>query len=152
MWAGLAAGTAISMTLLTNGVGLVARLAAVTWSMFFWLAEAKTSAGAPPTMLVARPELGPKLKTTLVPGWADSNWVPRVVNASLSEAAANTVTVPDTAAAEDVVEEVVEVVVLLAPESPLEPHAVVASAVARTAAAARWRYGIRVMSGSPFGG
>jgi len=39
------------------------------------------------------PELGPKLKTTLVPGWAASNWWPRVVKASVSEAAAMTVIV-----------------------------------------------------------
>src|SRR4051794_17213094 len=69
--------------------------------MFFWVAEAKTSAGAPWVTWVARPELGPKLKTTFVPGWAASNCLPRVVKASVREAAARTVIVPAGLAAED---------------------------------------------------
>ena len=39
-------------------------------------------------------ELAPKLKVTFVPGWAASNCLPSVVNASSSEAAANTVMFP----------------------------------------------------------
>jgi hypothetical protein len=44
---------------------------------------------------VARPELGPKLKTTSTPGWAASNCWPSLLNDSFREAAANTLTVPD---------------------------------------------------------
>src|SRR3954452_14686344 len=47
MPAGLAGGTAISITFLANVLGSVAALAATTWSMFFAEAEANTSAGAP---------------------------------------------------------------------------------------------------------
>src|SRR6185436_6489533 len=95
--AGFLAGTAISMTLLAKFVGALAAPVVTTWSMFFVLAEANTSAGAPWLIWVARPELGPKLKTTLAPGWAASNCRPSVVNASFREAAANTLTVPDRA-------------------------------------------------------
>ena len=63
--------------------------------MFFGLAEANTSAGAPWLMFSASAELAPKLNFTVVPGWAASNCLPRVVNDSVSEAAANTVTVPE---------------------------------------------------------
>src|SRR5664280_773588 len=65
--------------------------------MFLVLAEANTSAGAPAMIWVTRPELGPKLNTTLEPGWAASNCWPSLVNASCKEAAANTLTVPDSA-------------------------------------------------------
>src|SRR3954453_23657067 len=61
--------------------------------MFFVLADANTSAGAPCTICCAKPELGPKLNTILTPGWADSNCLPRVVNASVRDAAAKTFTV-----------------------------------------------------------
>src|SRR6478752_520046 len=63
--------------------------------MFFVLADANTSAGAPWLICIARPELGPKLNTTLVPGCAASNRWPSFVKASFNEAAANTVTVPE---------------------------------------------------------
>src|SRR6185295_17673914 len=66
--------------------------------MVLVLAEAYTSAGAPWLIWVARPELGPKLKTTLAPGWAASNCWPSLMNASFREAAAKTLTVPDTGA------------------------------------------------------
>src|SRR6478735_6163766 len=62
--------------------------------MLVLLAEANTSAGAPWVIWVASPELGPKLRTTRTPGWAASNWWPRRVKASFSDAAAKTVTVP----------------------------------------------------------
>jgi hypothetical protein len=62
--------------------------------MFLVLAEAKTSAGAPWMIWVASPELGPKLKTTLDPGYAASNCCPSLVNDSLRDAAAKTVIVP----------------------------------------------------------
>ena len=73
MPAGFLGGTAISMTLLAKFVGEAAAPAVTTWSMFLVLAEANTSAGAPWLIWVARPELGPKLNTTLAPGWAASN-------------------------------------------------------------------------------
>ena len=63
--------------------------------MFFWLAEAKTSAGAPCAMLSARAELAAKLNRTVTPGCAASNCLPSVPNDSVSDAAAKTVTVPD---------------------------------------------------------
>src|SRR5581483_6236009 len=53
------------------------------------------SAGAPLVIWVASVELAPKLNVTFTPGWAASNIWPIVVNASFSEAAANTVIDPD---------------------------------------------------------
>src|SRR5215468_3095726 len=64
--------------------------------MFFWLAEANTSAGAPALICVARAELAAKLKVTFVPGWAASNCLPSSPKDSVSDAAANTVMLPDT--------------------------------------------------------
>src|SRR4051812_20364211 len=46
-------------------------------------------------MLAARVSLPPKLKVTFVPGCSFSNSLPRVVKLSLSEAAAKTVTAPE---------------------------------------------------------
>jgi hypothetical protein len=62
--------------------------------MFFGEAEANTSAGAPLMIWVASVELAPKLNVTLTPGWAASNVWPRLVKASFSEEAANTVMDP----------------------------------------------------------
>ena len=59
-----------------------------------------TSAGAPWMMLWARVSLPPKLKVTVVPGWAASNSLPSSVKVFFSEAAAKTVTLPLTAAPE----------------------------------------------------
>src|SRR5919112_63693 len=95
---GLVTGTAISITFRAKGVAEEAAPASVTCAMFFGLAEANTSAGAPWVICAARPELGPKLNTTLVPGCVDSNCRPRPVNDSLSDAAAKSVMVPETAA------------------------------------------------------
>lgn len=93
---GLPGRVAISSWLRTKVAGVpVASPASVTIFIVLGLAEANTSAGAPPVMLAARESLPPKLKVTFVPGWAFSNSLPRVVKLSLSEAAANTVTVPD---------------------------------------------------------
>ena len=63
--------------------------------MFFGLAEANTSAGAPELICSASAELAAKLNVTFVPGLADSNCLPSSVNDSVSEAAANTVISPD---------------------------------------------------------
>src|SRR3954469_5891596 len=94
MCAGFDGGTAICITFFTNGVGLEAAPADTTWSMFFVLADANTSAGAPCVICCASPELGPKLNTTLTPLCAFSNSSPSTVNASVRDAAANTLTVP----------------------------------------------------------
>jgi hypothetical protein len=61
--------------------------------MFPGAADANTSAGAPLVIWVARPELGPKLKLTVSPGWAASNCFPSWVKVPVN-AAANTVIVP----------------------------------------------------------
>src|SRR5512132_1639071 len=63
--------------------------------MVFVLAEAKTSAGAPDVICIASAELAAKLSVTFTPGLALSNCWPSVVNASVSDAAANTVIDPD---------------------------------------------------------
>src|SRR5690242_19646160 len=121
------------------------------------LAEAKTSAGAPETMLAARVSLPPKSKVTVVPGWAASNSLPNWVKVFLSEAAAKTVSLPviaadaealaDPAAAAVAVEAVEEAVVV-----PEEEQAVSASSAA-AAAAPRVAVRIRVlaMAGVPPG-
>ena len=69
-----------------------------TGGMVLVRAEGNRVRSAPAGIWVARPKRRPKLKTTLVPGWAASNCWPNVVNDSFSEAAANTLTVPDTGA------------------------------------------------------
>ena len=68
-------------------------------SIVFWLAEAKTSAGAFWVIWVASVLLAPKLKVTFAPGCAASKSFPIRVNASLSDDAAKTVMGP--AAASD---------------------------------------------------
>src|SRR5215471_18174186 len=92
--AGLLGGTATSMTFLAKFVEVDAPPALMTCCMFFGDAEANTSAGAPWLICSARSELAPKLSLTWLPGCSLSNCLASVVNASLSEAAANTVTVP----------------------------------------------------------
>ena len=93
--AGLLGGMAISILLVANTFGSDAPPASTTWSMFFGLAEANTSAGAPELICSARAELAPKLNVTFAPGLAASNCLPSSVNDSVSEAAANTVMLPD---------------------------------------------------------
>src|SRR5947209_9210450 len=92
--AGLDGGVATSITFFAKGVGFDAAPAATTWSMFLGLAEAKTSAGAPWSICSANAELAPKLKSTFTPGCAASNCLPKVLNASVSDAAAKTLMVP----------------------------------------------------------
>jgi hypothetical protein len=57
-------------------------------------AEAKTSAGAPCWIWVARAPDDPKLKLMVVPGWADWNVVPSWPKAAVSDDAADTVIDP----------------------------------------------------------
>src|SRR6476469_2560682 len=98
MLAGLAAGTAISPTFLANGVEDAAPPALMNASMVVWLADAKTSAGWPCVMPVARAEDAPKFGVMVTPGCAASNCFLSVVNDSCSDAAAKTFTVPVIAA------------------------------------------------------
>src|SRR5882757_7179398 len=91
---GLLGGTAISIVFTANVADPVALPLSVTSFMFLVDADAKTSAGAPWLIWVARVELAPKLKVTLAPGCAASNCLPSVVNDSVSDAAANTVIEP----------------------------------------------------------
>ena len=78
----------------TKSVGRVRGAGAVTVFIVAGLAAAKTSAGAPCTIWVARVALDPKLKVTLLPGFLASKSLPIWVNASVSEAAARTVMAP----------------------------------------------------------
>ncbi len=94
MFAGLFGGATISIEFFANVVGLAACPAVTTVAMFVALAEANTSAGAPWVSWVASVELAPKLNFTLTPGCAASNCLPSSVNDSVSDEAANTVTVP----------------------------------------------------------
>ena len=96
---GLFGGTAISRELLTKLVGVVTNFC--TDVMFFGEADANTSALAPAVICAAAAELASKLKTMFVPGCATLNCLPIVVNASVSDAAARTVILPDNAAAAD---------------------------------------------------
>src|SRR5262245_65746330 len=83
------------MTFMANTFGFAAPPASTTSVMFFWLAEANTSAGAPLLIWVASAELAAKLNLTVAPGCAASNCWPSCVNDSVNEAAANTVICPD---------------------------------------------------------
>src|SRR5206468_1304869 len=90
-------GTAITNWFRTNVVGVPSPLpASVTVFMLAGAAEANTSAGAPWLICVARAELPAKLNLTVEPGLAASKSLPIRVNDSVSDAAANTVTVPVT--------------------------------------------------------
>src|SRR5215470_7468674 len=66
-FAGLLGGVATSMVFLAKSCELDASPAVTTVSMVFGDAEAKTSAGAPLVIWVARPSLGPKLNFTVSP-------------------------------------------------------------------------------------
>ena len=87
---GLPFGTAICSVFETKSTGAPAPPASVTVFMVAGLAAAKTSAGAPALIWVARVALDPKLKVTVLPE-AVRKSAPIWVNASVSEAAANTV-------------------------------------------------------------
>src|SRR5690606_2842601 len=92
---GLPAATAMTSSLLAKTAGWPAA-APATSVMVSGLAEANTSAGAPWSICWASVELPAKLKVTLTPGWASSKSRPIRVNASVSEAAANTTSSPVT--------------------------------------------------------
>src|SRR4051794_39699257 len=97
--AGLPGGTAMASTLVAKSFGEPSMMSAA--SAFVILAssaEAKTSAGAPATSWETRSEEPANENTTRAPGCASSNRVPSVMKVVVSEAAANTVTVPVTSA------------------------------------------------------
>ena len=71
--------------------------------MLFWSADANTSAGAPSTIWATRSDDAAKLNVTSTSGCSDSNASPIAVNASVSDAAANTVRSPPNASAGSVV-------------------------------------------------
>src|SRR5690349_12241996 len=128
---GLPFGTAISRVLLTKLVGVPLSF---TSPMFFGAAEAKTSAGAPSLICLASAELPAKLKVTFVPGCAASKSLPSWVNVPVSDAAANTVMVPDTVG---VLLELLEGADDAAGLSSPQPAMVRAATVARAASAVR---------------
>src|SRR5579875_1337694 len=93
---GLPAWTAISKRLCAKTRGVVAlKPPLTTFSMFAWSAEAKTSAGAPCWIWVTRVGLPAKLNLTFSPGSCVCSWLPILVKASVREAAASTVRVPE---------------------------------------------------------
>ena len=63
--------------------------------MFVPSADANTSAGAPPWICCTSADDAAKLNVTVVPGFAFSKSAPILVNASVSDAAADTVIVPE---------------------------------------------------------
>jgi hypothetical protein len=100
-------------------------------------ADAKTSAGAPETIWVARAPDDPKLNATDVPGCRCSKFVASWVNVWVSEDAAETVRAP-------VSRGVVDVVV----DEAVEPeHAVVSTADTIRAVRAYLRAGADLMTG-----
>src|SRR5216683_3350105 len=123
--AGLDGGTATSITFLAKSDGLDASPAVTICCMFFVLAEANRSAGAPAMIWVAKVELAPKLNVTLTPGWAASNCVPSFVKDPVSDDAANTVIDPDNADADGELLALVELPEPLLPllEQPARAHA-----------------------------
>src|SRR5262249_50153032 len=93
MFFGLPGGTTMVSTLVTNGCGGPASLPlSRTTFICVSFAEAKTSAGAPLTICWPRPDEPPKLNLSSALGLAASNCGFNLVNTSLSEAAASTVT------------------------------------------------------------
>src|SRR6266850_1940523 len=88
--AGLSLGTTRTGSFRANVLGARASLAATSACMCFQSAEAKASAGAPCSSCVRSSCEPAKAKATRVPGWSRSNLRPSSVNASRSEAAANT--------------------------------------------------------------
>ena len=96
MFFGLPGFTAICIWLRANGVGVV-----VTWppltslSMLVRSADAYTSAGAPPWIWVTSADDDPKLNVTVALGFFLWKPEPSLVNASVSDAAADTVMDPE---------------------------------------------------------
>src|SRR5215472_718420 len=97
---GLPACTAISSLLCANTEGVPdTNPPLTTFCMFAWSAEAKMSAGAPCWICVTSVGLPAKLKVEAMPGYLRCRSSPIFVNASVSEAAASTVRLPETCGA-----------------------------------------------------
>src|ERR1700682_3031740 len=92
---GLPGDTTISRRILSKAVGVSTRLAATNFCMLVWSAVATTSAGAPDWICATSCWEPAKLYVTIRPGLAATRWFLSSVKASVSEAAANTVTDPD---------------------------------------------------------
>src|SRR5215472_2028589 len=98
---GLPACTAISSLLWANTEGVpLANPPLTTFCMFVWSADAKMSAGAPCWICVTSVGLPAKLNVEAMPGYFRWRSSPIFVNASVSEAAASTVRLPETCGAE----------------------------------------------------
>ena len=90
--------TTIVSSFAANTVGSAVHLTArsTNFCMLVPSADANTSAGAPPWICCTNADDAAKLKVTDVPGFAFWKSAPILVNASVSEAAADTVMVPET--------------------------------------------------------
>ena len=93
MRSGLPGATAMTSLLPAKACGAATRSPAA--SMFFVSAVASTSAGAPCRNCVTRSLLPAKLKVTFTSGWAAVKSPPSWVKASLSDAAAKTLSSRD---------------------------------------------------------
>jgi hypothetical protein len=91
--------------------------------MFFWSADANTSAGAPCAIWVSRSDDDPKLNVILVPGFAASNSAPSVVKPFVNDDAASTVMPPWSFGSLDVVAPLPGDTVVAAVPFLSEPHA-----------------------------
>src|SRR4051794_23036883 len=138
-WAGLPGGTAMASTLVAKSLAEPSMTPPETaLAILASSAEAKTSAGAPAPSCETRSEEPANENTTRVPGCASSNREPSVVKVLVSEAAANTVTVPVTSFVRVPAVVPPAAGVVLQPASPAPTSA--------TAAAAR---SARALTGSP---
>src|SRR6266508_2467264 len=96
---GLPGSTMMASEFVANVCGSSPLLpASVSLSMFFWSADANTSAGAPSLIWPTRSDDAAKLNVTSASGYSDSNASPIAVNESVSDAAANTVMSPSMSA------------------------------------------------------
>jgi hypothetical protein len=110
----------ICNTLVANTTGSVPfSMAFVSLSMFAVSADANTSAGAPWVICVTSADEASKLKVTFALGLALVNAAPTALKESVSDVAANTVMLPDTA----------EVVVVVGAAAVVVGAAVVATVV-----------------------
>src|SRR5262245_34157424 len=103
MWGLFAMGTITTRRLRAKVLGASAATCSdlTTTSICAWLADAKTSAGAPLVICADRSCDPAKLNVTFVPGLADSKFLPTSVNDSVRDAAAKTISsvVPEAAGA-----------------------------------------------------
>ena len=91
MFAGLSTGVMMTSLFCTKSARPETPTLSLTSSMYVPLADANTSAVPSDSIDAARSPDEPKLKVTVVPGFAASKSDPICVNAAVSEDAANTV-------------------------------------------------------------